>query len=94
MPSYAVALSLITGTLALSLSPRSLPSAPDPVVLEALSRARRKSDVRDIHQVHDIEAIQQAWHSLPPVQRASLLLCRAFDAEIIHDNTDRELDAL
>lgn len=71
-----------------------MPSAPDPAVLEALSRARRKSDVRDIHQVHDIEAIQHAWHFLPAVQRASLLLCRAFDAEIIHDDTDREPDAL
>lgn len=78
----------------LSLSPPSLRSEPDPAVLEALSRASRKGDVRNIYQCFDTEAIQRAWHSLPAVHRSALLLCRVFDAEIIHDNPDRELDAL
>lgn len=70
-----------------SRSPRSLPSAPDPQILEELCAARNSADVRAIQQRHEANAIHGTWPHVPVVQRCALLLARAFDGDIFHDLT-------
>lgn len=66
-------------------SPPSLPSAPDPQILEELCAARNSSDVVAIQQRHEAEAIHETWPHVPYVQRCALLFARAFQGDIFHD---------
>lgn len=68
-----------------SLSLRSLPSSPDPQIIEELCAARNSSDVVAIQQRHEAEAIQEAWAHVPYIQRCALLFARAFQGDIFHD---------
>lgn len=67
--------------------PSSLPSAPDPVILDALCQARNAADVRIIQQRFEASDIHAAWPEVPRVQRSALLLARAFQGDIFHDLT-------
>lgn len=68
----------------------SLPSAPDPEVLEALSQASTKADVRAVLQRYETSVVHHAWNFLPPAQQGALNLVRLTDGRIFHelDNTD------
>lgn len=71
-------------------TPASSPSAVVPEVLDALSRAETKQDVRTILQRYDSEAVNLAWKQLSPVQRGALQLVRFTNGRIFHElnNTD------
>lgn len=69
----------------LSLSPPSLPSAPDPQIYEELCAARNSSDVIAIQRRHDADRIHETWPHVPYVQRCALLFARAFNGDIFHD---------
>lgn len=69
--------------------PSSL-SGPDPEIVEALSQASTKDDVRTILSRYDSGAVHQAWHHLPAVQQAALRLVHFTNGRIFHelDNSD------
>jgi len=62
-----------------------LPYEPDPVILDALCKARNSADVRAIQQQFEANDIHATWPSVPLVQRAALLLARSFQGDIFHD---------
>lgn len=72
-------------TTASQVRPAPSSSAPSTPVLESLQRATCKKDVRELFQRHDVEAINQAWRQLTPVERASLTLAKVFDGTILPD---------
>ncbi len=76
-----------TGTLTPNLKTPSLPSEPDPEILDALCKARNSADVRAIQQRFEANDVHAAWPSVPLVQRSALLLARAFNGDIFHDLT-------
>ncbi len=78
---------LNTDTLTPNLKTPSLPSEPDPAILDALCKARNSADVRAIQQQFDANDVHAAWPSVPLVQRSALLLARAFNGDIFHDLT-------
>lgn len=73
-----------------SPTPPSSLSSPDPEILEALSQASTKQDVRVILSRYDTQAVHLAWQFLAPVQQAALNLVRFTDGRIFHelDNTN------
>ena len=52
-------------------------------VVDALRRCRTRSDVRDLRNRRGIDTVQAAWRQLDPVTKASLLLTKQFDGEVI-----------
>jgi hypothetical protein len=62
-----------------------LPSRPDPRIVKELSAASRSADIRSIQQRYEANDIHASWPEVPYVQRAALLLARAFQGDIFHD---------
>lgn len=58
-------------------------------LVQALSSAQTKSDVRQLISTHGRENVVKAWDSLNAVDKAALRLVKEFDGTIIHDSTDR-----
>tara|TARA_Y100000356_G_scaffold87859_1_gene73430 strand:- start:89 stop:298 length:210 start_codon:yes stop_codon:yes gene_type:complete len=58
-------------------------------LVQALSSAQTKSDVRQLISTHGRENVVKAWDSLDAVDKAALRLVKEFDGTIIHDSTDR-----
>jgi hypothetical protein len=57
-------------------------------LVQALSSAQTKSDVRQLISLHGRDPVLQAWKSLTPLDKAALRLVHDFDGTIIHDSTD------
>tara|TARA_R100000081_G_scaffold642_1_gene310 strand:+ start:372 stop:611 length:240 start_codon:yes stop_codon:yes gene_type:complete len=57
-------------------------------LVQGLSSAQTKSDVRQLISQHGREPVLQAWKSLAPIDKAALRLVHDFDGTIIHDSTD------
>ena len=57
-------------------------------LVQALSSAQTKSDVRQLISTHGRENVVKAWDSLNAVDKAALRLVKEFDGTIIHDSTD------
>ena len=62
-----------------------MPSAPNPLIYQALCEARNKGDVAALQQHFEANDIHDTWPHVPYVQRCALLLARAFDGDIFHD---------
>ena len=58
-------------------------------LVQALSSAQTKSDVRQLISMHGRENVVKAWDSLNAVDKAALRRVKEFDGTIIHDSTDR-----
>ena len=58
-------------------------------LVQALSSAQTKSDVRQLISTHGRENVVKAWDSLNAVDKAALRLVKEFDGTIIHDSPDR-----
>jgi hypothetical protein len=62
----------------------------DPLILDQLQQATRRSDVAALLRRHDATEVNAAWRQLSPLERSSLLLCKHFDGTIIPGYTDTE----
>ena len=60
-------------------------TAADPTIVSALERCSTRRDVRELLNRRGPQQVGAAWSELDSLTKASLLLTKEFDGNVIHD---------